>query len=93
MAALMELLEKEGINTFEYDEGEKVRLGDSPFVSFFGDDDKEMRALFLAWKHGYFPHRPEWGRHLVRQRMEQPDYTFWFDRDYAEFEWEGGIEQ
>ena len=90
MAALTELLEAEGIYTCEYDEGEKVRLGDSPFVSFVGDDETEMRALNLVWKHGYYPHRTERGRHLIREHMEQPDYTFWFDRDYAEFEWEEG---
>ena len=83
METLFGLLESEGIAVWEHDEGEKERLGDSPFVSFFGDDETEMRALRLAWENGYFPHLAERERHLIGERIEEPvSYTLWFDRDF-----------
>ena len=84
MTKLAGLLEIEGVNVWEHDEGSQSRLGDSPFVSFFGDDETEIRALRLAWAHGYYPHWTERGRHLVGEQMEEPDYTLWFSRDFDE---------
>ena len=83
MARLAGLLEAVGIQTWEHDEGEKVRLGDSPFVSFFGDDETERAALKVAWGAGYYPHLSERERHLIGEQMEEPvSYTLWFDRDF-----------
>ena len=82
MVTLFGLLESEGLEVWEHAEGETFELGNAPFVSFFGDDETETKALKVAWAAGFYPCLVERERHFVGEQAEEPAaYTLWFSRD------------
>ena len=79
MAALVAVLEQEGIEVCQHDEGDGQEYGELPYVVFEGEDGEADRAVELAWANGYSPGVLIGDWVITRQGYSDAHWTLRFD--------------
>ena len=78
MAALVVVLEAEGIEVCGHDEDDGKDYGQLPYIVFEGDEGTTKRVTELAWEQGYHPQTLSGDWMIVGREFSDPHWTLTF---------------